>query len=56
MVPDWSFGELGHLWYQILHNESTLCVILELYANLQHPSMIRSASRAWSYLEDIDGS
>ena len=56
MVPDWIFGGLGHLWYQILHRESKLYVILELYANFQLPSVIRSESRIWSYLEDVDGS
>ena len=39
MVPDWSFGGLDYLWYQILHHESILYVILELYANFQLPSL-----------------
>ena len=56
MVPDWSFGGLNHLWYQILHQESTLNVILELYADFQFPSTIKTALRIWSYLEDVDGS
>ena len=42
MVPDLSFGGLGYLWYQILHNESIF--ILELYTDLQLPSVIRSVS------------
>ena len=41
MVPDWNFRGLDHLCYQILHLESTLCVILELYANFQPPSIIK---------------
>ena len=56
MVTDWSFGGLDHLWYQILHHESTLYVILDLYAAFQLPNVIRSASSIWSYLEDTDGS
>ena len=56
MVPGWSFGARGHLWYQILHHKSTLYVILELYANFQLPSIIISVLRTQSYLEDVDGS
>ena len=56
MVPDWSFGGLDHLWYQMLHHESTLSVILQFYADFQLHNMIKSASRIWSYLEDVDGS
>ena len=56
MIPNWSFGGLGHIWYQFLHHKSTLYVILELYADFQLPSVIKSASRIRSYLEDIDGS
>ena len=56
MVPDWSFGGLGHLWYQILHHKSTLYVILELYTDFQLHSMIRSVSRTPSYLEEVDAS
>ena len=55
MVPEWSFIGLDHLWYQNLHHESTLYVIIELFADFQLPSVIRCASRNWSYLEDIDG-
>ena len=56
MVPDCGFGVLDHLRYQILHHESTLYVILELYADFQLPSVIKRASIIGSYLEDIDGS
>ena len=56
MVPDWSFGGSDHLYYQILHHESTLYVILELYANFQLPGINRSMSRKHSYLDDVDGS
>ena len=56
MVPDWGFGGLGHIWYKILHHKSTLCVILELYANCQLPNMNKSVSRSQSYLEDNEGS
>ena len=55
MVPDRSFGGLDHLWYKMLHHESTLYVILELYADLQPHSVIKSQSRIRSYLGDIDG-
>ena len=53
MVPDWRLGGLGHLWYQILHHESILYAITELYADFQLPNMIRSSSSIWLYLEDI---
>ena len=56
MVPDWSFGGLGHLWYQMLHNKSTFYVIFEFYTNFQLPRMIKSASKTHSYMEDVDGS
>ena len=56
MVPDWNFEGMSHLWYQFLHHKSTLYVILELYANFQLLSMIKSVSRTQSFLEDIDGS
>ena len=56
MVLIWSFGGWGHLWHPILYFESTMYVILELYANFLLPSMIKSASRSHLYLEDIDGS
>ena len=56
MAPDWIIGGLGHLWYQLLHNKSILHVILEFYTNFQVPSMIKSAPRTKSCLEDIDGS
>ena len=49
------YGGLDHLWYQILHHESTLYVIREFYANFQLPSMIKSTSRIQSYLEDVNG-
>ena len=43
MVPDLSFGGLDHLQYQILHHESTLYVIPELYADFHLPSVIKNA-------------
>ena len=55
MVPGRIFGGFSHLSYQSLHKKSTLCVILELYANFMLPSVIKSASILWSYLEDIGG-
>ena len=51
MVPEWGLGGLGHLLYQILHHESRLYVILELYAD-----MIRSAPRTLLHFEEVDGS
>ena len=56
MVPDWRFRGLGHLWYHFFHSKSTLYAILELYVDFQLPSVIRSASRILSYLEDDDAS
>ena len=55
MVPDWSFGGLDYLWYNILHHKSPMYVILKLYADFQLSSVIRNASIIWSYLEDVDG-
>ena len=43
MVPDWGFGGMDHPWYQILHHESKLYIIIELYADFQLPSMIKRA-------------
>ena len=55
VIPDWSFGGLDCLQYQTCHHESTFYVILELYANFQLLSVIKSTSRIQSCWEDIDG-
>ena len=56
MAPDWSFGGLSHLWYQIWHHESTKFVIPVLYSNFHLHNVIICASTTLLYLEDIDGS
>ena len=38
------------------HTFDYVAMILELCANFQLSSMVKSASRAQSYLEDVDGS
>ena len=54
MDPEWSFGGLGDIWYQISHQNQR--GILKLHAIFQLPSMIRSSSNKRSYLEDVDSS
>ena len=54
MDPDWSFGGLGHLGNQSWHHGSMWYVIREIYVNSQLPSMIKSASRTQSYVEEVD--
>ena len=56
MVPYGSFDGLHHLWYKLLHHESTLYGILEFHAYFELPSVNKSASRICSYLEGVDGS
>ena len=56
MVPDWIFGGMDYILYQILHHELALFVILEFNADFQLPGMAIIASRRQSYLEDFDGS
>ena len=40
MVPGWIFGILDHIWYHMLHFESTVQGNLELYTDFQVTSVI----------------
>ena len=46
MVPDWKLGGWGHSW----HHGLSLYAILELYAEFQLYSMIRSASKSYPWV------